>query len=174
MDIDLHLDFYGLLLNWMHFPASKEQYIGEQLDKVIKVLKQKEDIPENVIKSPSNTLYRAVLVALNVFKKEKPLKLKNRKYSSWTYDLEAAKEYGDKAFIRARDKRDFVLVILKRKFLNEEIMLNIPEACRWVDFPSHLATEEKEIIVKNVNKNFLFQVGEIILYKKEPSGVWIK
>lgn len=95
-------------------------------------------------------------------KKGKPLILRNRRYSSWTYDLNAAKDFGNYKFSDYWVSSGYVLIILRRHFQDNEILLNIVKA---IPTPTSEMRREKEIIVKNVNENFTFKPKEIILYR---------
>ena len=82
-------------------------------------------IPKQFLKSPSLTLYRAVIISdklLDKVHKGKDIVLKNRRYSSWCYTLKAAKEYIENSL-------DIIeggaIVILRKKFTKEEILLNV-------------------------------------------------
>lgn len=136
---------------------------GKELEKFRPQLAEKYKI------SPSNTLYRCVLVKQDVLKKNKPLVLENREYSSWTYDVNRAKRYCDSGvYVR----KGYPAIILKRIFSNSEIFLNMEQLSKAL-FISSLA-DEKEIVVKNIKKNFTFQPNEIILIKEEDRGPWKK
>lgn len=126
-------------------------------------------LPEDVKQSPSNTLYRALLVQPKMWtkiKQGKPLILKNRKYSSWTYDLKAAKEFANR-----KDTMIATAVILRRTFKDENILLNVIPAVKFLHIKSnYYIAKEKEIIVKNVQKDFTFKPSEIYLH--EGLGGW--
>lgn len=59
----------------------------QELDQVGALIERARELgvfPAKALRSPSNTLFRAVLVEKTLFTKGKPLTLKNKKYSSWT------------------------------------------------------------------------------------------
>lgn len=142
--------------------------LGEDLDKLLTTYKK--DFPSEIFKSPSNTLYRAILVNKKAYLKAhegKPLILNNRPYSSWTYDVDAAESFGYNTQFTKKFTKDYVLVILKKTFSDNEILLNVEKATKFAGIINRPFIEaEKEIIVKNVNNNFMFKPQEIYLVRK--------
>lgn len=57
--------------------------------------------------------------------------------------------------------------MLRRTFDNYQIMLNVPVISGLVGIHSGIVRDEKEIIVKNIKKDFKFKREEIYLLKKE-------
>jgi DUF2075 family protein len=119
-------------------------------------------LPERLKKSPTTTLYRFVEISLPLFKKvrrnKKQAVLRNRKYSSWSYSLNDVKEFGEDLGVY---EPDYVGVILKRTFSDNQILLNIPEYLDFFPNLSKSTEREKEIIVKNASKDFRFTIKDI-------------
>ena len=154
-----------LVRRWVDADTPQEL---EQVGELIERARELGVFPAKALRSPSNTLFRAILVEKTLFEKGRPLTLKNKKYSSWTYDLEAAKVFGDRQFYwKSREFPDqYVLVILKRKFQNSDILLDILMAAPE---PTSTMYKEKEIIIKNQNKELIFSPNEIALYKQQSA-----
>lgn len=142
--------------------------IGEDLDKLL--TEYKKDLPSEILKSPSNTLYRVILVGKKQYAKAKKgefLELKNRPYSSWTYDVNAAKSFSTDPALSRRFTKDYVMVILRRTFSDNEILLNVPQAAKFANMRRPFIPVEKEIIVHNIHNNFIFKPQEIYLIRKD-------
>jgi hypothetical protein len=147
--------------------------LGDNYEKTLKIGKQldslQSSLPADVLIPPSYTLYRCIKVEQKAFekaKKGKVLTLKNRKYSSWTYDLYAAKKFGT---THSRSESE-VLVILRKKFSKSEILLDVSKAAKLVPFysslPQELIKDEKEIIVRSAIKDIKLKPENIYLYKE--------
>lgn len=147
--------------------------LGERLKRFV------QDLPPEVKKSPSNTLYRCLAVgvkSIQNIRKGVPLTLKNRKYSSWTYDVEAAKNFGDQLSSESElQRKGLRVIILKKYFSDDKILLNVEKATQlfltegdygYLD----TAETEKEIIVENVQGEFKFSLENIYLYR--VNGIW--
>lgn len=151
---------------------------GELIDRLTKYL------PSYVKQSPTNTLYRFVAISSTLLKQvklgRKQAILRNRKYSSWTYDLQAAKHLGELMYrykfhnvnkinhIEVK-RTELTAVILKRTFSNDQILLNLNEAYEYLGQQSS-HEDEFEIIVKNANKDYKFTAEDIYLYAED--GKW--
>lgn len=120
-------------------------------------------------KSPASVLYRCMAVNKDLLikaqTKGKSLILKHRTYSSWTYSLASAKEFGEE---RASQYPNSVLVIFRKKFDKDSIVCDLETAGTYLEkhsnFKSSLVTKEKEIVVRNVQDNFVFKPKDIYLY----------
>lgn len=169
----------NLLNKWVNTADNDAaQKIGPEFEKYYKTL------PRSVRVSPSNTLYRVVLVSTGAFRacqlSGKLLVLENRKYSSWTYSINAAYKFAEK---RWPDK-DQVLVILRRVFKSVEIFINVVAFADYVDpnwatdsdnsYFAEMIMREQEIIVKNARKTFRFKRDEIYEYKFNMRDKWHK
>lgn len=163
--------------------ALSEWLEGHNYDKAVKYGKMLDklasQIPDKFKKSPTNTLYRLVMVKKAFFEKIKkgaPLILRNRKYSSWSYNLKSTMYVKD---LTEKLAKDYVMVVLQRKFSDNQILINVAPL---VDFLSDyfidnwttldMVKAEKEIIVKNSSDDFKFKPEEIYAYKLEPDGTW--
>lgn len=122
--------------------------------------------------SPSNTLYRCIAVAKPLFEdaqiKGKSLVLKRRTYSSWTYDLDAAKQFGKNKSKRI-DLNNLILVIFKKTFSPENIACNLEATGSYLHKQGKLQgttlfRKEKEIVVRNPQNNFIFKLRNIYMY----------
>jgi hypothetical protein len=160
--------------NWM-FEATLDtsSHFGRQLYKATEYFPQFRH-------SPFNVLYRCIIVAEPLFikaqTKGKSLILKKRTYSSWTYDLNSAKRFGkSKSHIFFKD---FILVIFRKKFTDENIACNILEAGTYLHKYGKLKTtltkKEKEIVVRNPQDNFIFKPEDIYLYAPIVKGHSLK
>lgn len=138
-------------------------------------------VPSKIKRSPVNTLYRAIIIKeslLNkVLKKNKYFILKNRKYSSWTYDLKAAKRFAEDFLM----SKDYCFVILRKTFKPDEMIVNIPELRRYLYHEKMLegndysyVYREKEIIVKIAGNDHRFTIDNIELYETKDSKGWQK
>jgi hypothetical protein len=133
-------------------------------------------LPEECKRSPSNILYRCVMVNKSLLDKvvegkKSHLVLRNRLYSSWTYDEEAAHKFGSSIHPDIYKNNSRILVMLKRTFSKDEIMLAVLPAVYAVGIGTTIVKEEKEIIVKNIKKDFKFKPEEIYLLRREK-GSW--
>jgi hypothetical protein len=135
--------------------------LGTTIEKISKYL------PEKLKKSPSNTLYRFVEISTSLIEKvernEKQAILRNRKYSSWSYSLEAVKKFGD---MIGSHVSQYTGVILKRTFSDNQILLNVPECLKLLPNLDDTSEWEKEIIVKNALKDFKFTASDIHLVQR--------
>lgn len=121
-------------------------------------------------RSPSSTLYRCIAVSnpllVKTQLKGKMLVLKHRTYSSWTYSLNAAKRFGSKRI--SQIDPSLIPIIIRKKFSDENIVCNIEAAGvlleKYSTFKSILFKEEKEIVVRNPQNNFVFKPTDIYLY----------
>lgn len=139
---------------------SKAVKWSRMLDKFIHYLPPKvREVPANII------LYRGIHVAKTAFEKlterDKPLVLKNRKYSSWTADIRIAKDF---ASMPSSSK---IGVVLGHKFLKEDLLLDVQKVFKYLGLEDQINQEEKEIIVKNGNKDYKFTPKDIVLYQDE-------
>lgn len=156
---------------WMqHSSYSQSGKLGAAL------YRYKDEIPKEFKQSPNNTLYRVIGVSNELFNKvltgnKKTLMLKNRTYSSWTYDLAEAKVFGKK---QVRSHPELTPVLFRKKFSGAQIFLNVTKLAQFLNIKSQL-WHEKEIIVRNVLKDFTFTPKDIYLYAKDkkwlPFGV---
>lgn len=140
--------------------------IGSVIEKLTKYL------PFYVKKSPTSTLYRFVSISTRLLKKvqkgEKEAILRNRRYSSWTYNLDAAKDLAE-ANILDIINEGYTPIILRRTFSSDQILLNINEAYEFLGRQDP-HEDENEIIVKNANKDYKFTSKDIYLYWYK--GLW--
>lgn len=138
-------------------------------------------IPKQLLKSPSSVLYRAIIVPNTLLKKVrngKDIVLKNRRYSSWCYTLEAAKEYVENSLDTL--EMDTTIVILRKKFPKENILLNVEALGLFLaerglyTRDTDLLEREQEIIVKQ-DGVFVIHPTEVYLYlNSEDKWVRIK
>lgn len=147
---------------------------GRKLDALQKYL------PREVKTSPHNRLHRYVLVKTKALDKclhkDKPLVLKNRKYSSWTRNTEVAWSMLDVV----DEEEDTRVVILQHKFSSSDILLNVPDTLNYIakqgiEEAEAIADEyahEQEVIIKNNFNNFKFTLKNIFVYEDEE-GEWI-
>jgi hypothetical protein len=140
---------------------SKAVKWGQMLDKMMQHLPAEiREMPENIM------LYRGVRVNGVAFDKllqyDKPLILKNRKYSSWTTDLEVAKSFGGGII-----PKGLTGVILGRQFQKQVLLLDVNRVAEYLHIANELM-QEHEIIVKNSNVNYKFMLKDIIMYKASP------
>lgn len=170
------LNYYRMLVSeWVGTADNDQaQKIGPAFERI------RGDLPRFIKTSPSNTLYRVVLVSEEAFEKTlkgKPLTLKNRMYSSWTYSINAAYKFAT----RRLPEPDQVLVILYRIFQPSEIFINIIALADyagidWEDPQGQMIMQEQEIIVKNLHKTFKFKPSEIYQYRlneqQDPNRDW--
>lgn len=155
-----HLD--DVLRRWLEYNNDDDmQEAGKELEQF------RLGLPKEYLRSPSNTLYRCVLIKKALLEKHKPLILENREYSSWTYSPEAAKKFGSSRYV----SEGYVLAILKHRFSDNEIFLNAEKLSAELLYG--YMEDEKEIIVKNVKKSFTFQPREIYLIKQKEGGPWM-
>lgn len=149
---------------------NKTTYAGKLLERL------RSYIPEEFFKSPSNTLYRAVSItpkALEKLKRGEPVVLKNRRYSSWTYDPQAALAFGNTQLRGGTNP----IVVLKKMFSSNEIFLNVYEFGLYLadrlKVYRHILDDEKEIAVKSASKDFKFTKNDIYRYLP-GKGKWRK
>lgn len=141
---------------------------------------RRDELPPELFKTPSNTLYRAILVARSMYNKVRggePLVLKDREYSSWTYDVNAAKKFGNGPVVSKKFKPDYVLFILKRTFTDDEVFLNVVEAAKYANVGRSYLELEKEIIVRNRGQNYTFRPEEVHLMRvdrRDPDYFFFK
>jgi hypothetical protein len=153
----------------------KAEELGEQLEKFIP------EMPSEALEVPSTTLFRVVKVKSDAFDKlleeDKPLILKNRKYSSWTYSAEAVEQFAEE---NLRYKPDEVQVILRKVFKPNEIFINVVSLMEYLLssdlIPSieNYVQDEKEVIVKNAYNDFTFTLRDIALYQRSGDKNWTK
>lgn len=138
---------------------------GRQLDRL------KRYMPEQALQFPTNRLFRLIIVKQNVLdkvlRKEKPLILKNRKYSSWTTSARAAAKFTEKRYL----SDDEAYVILQKTFTPDEMLVNIPELMRFlnkqgtgVDLYDYIL-DEQEVVVRNIKNDYKFGIENIGLWK---------
>jgi hypothetical protein len=169
-----------LVFNWTGLSAFNYQEAvkwGQKLEALVPYM------PPVALQFPKNTLYRLVKVKKSAFDKAlkgKPLILKNRKYSSWTYSIQAAKDFSDDVALHP----DEVFVILRRTFTNSEMLLNVRELIKYLAktegyfededlFSVQAYMQEKEIIVKNIKNDFKFTLKDIYKYMDAESEEWL-
>jgi hypothetical protein len=159
----------------------------EKAAKGARLEKYSANLPIEFKRAPSNLLYRCILVSDSLLEKvktqDKPLVLRNRKYSSWTYDLQAAKNFSEAAqhYLTTFEK---TFIILRKSFPSNQIILNIEAFGRYLGEQSidtqkqfrgierfyvaiHVAQIEKEIAVKNISSDFTFVKHNILFYKQD-------
>lgn len=153
---------------------------GRKLDRLAKYLPHKLKI------NSYNLLYRGVFVKEKALQKclekEKPLVLKNRKYSSWTANIDTTR-YILNSINSEEDEHG---VILQRKFETNAALLDVPETLDFlvqklekrfyqkkVEELADLYSPEQEIIIKNGTDNFKFTIKDIYAYEGEDKGDWI-
>lgn len=119
--------------------------------------------------SPSNTLYRCIIVAKTLVEKAqhgKTIILKKRTYSSWTYDPKAAKWFARTKINEVGPEHMFV--IFKKQFTDANVVCNIEAVSAYLkkysEFRQEFAKREKEIVVRNPQNNFVFRAKDIYLY----------
>lgn len=163
--------------NWIFDATFKNSFLlGKRLYKATEYFPQ-------FRKSPSNTLYRCMAVSKSLLiaaqTKGKPLILKHRTYSSWTYDLKAAQTFGQYKYGEAA-LANLMLVIVKKIFKDQNIVCNIEKAGKYliklseqnviekkkVSFSKSLLEKEKEIVIRNPQDNFVFKPQDIHSYSK--------
>jgi hypothetical protein len=157
-----------LLDAWIHSDNyQKANKLGKQLDVLIK------DIPPECRKVSSNVLYRGIAVDTSLLQKIKEgekhsLFLENRKYSSWSYDLNAVKQFAK--WMRVPEEKTYV--ILKCAFSQSSILLNVysfmeytaqhyPQNILFDSDTIEIATEKQEVIIKTSSK---FEIEPHCLY----------
>lgn len=139
---------------------------GKILNKLVHYL------PAEVREVPTeNTmLYRGVHVKKEAFDKllqsDKPLVLKNRKYSSWTTDRGVAKSFGGSGIPEA-----LTGVVLGRKFSKQALLLDVDKVAIYLGMLDDIDRNEHEIIVKNGNIDYKFTAKDVVAYK-ETRGWW--
>jgi hypothetical protein len=134
-------------------------------------------IPENLKQSPSNTLFRAMEIDQSLFDKiisgqKKYIELKNRMYSSWSYNLLATKAFGESFEYEAAQKKQ-IIIILRKTFTPNQIFLNIEKAARYFGVKSTYSEDEFEIIIRT-SQNFKFIFKDIYSYLDHEKSVWRK
>lgn len=163
------------IIDWLQGSTyTKTLKIGKKIEKLISYM------PSKVQKSPTNTLFRVMLVKEPLFEKlltqNKPLILKNRKYSSWTYDFKGIKGLGTIKYIEKG--KGFIPVVFQKTFEDNEILLNLTATLKYLqkwgrDLPfeyEHTLNIEREIIVKNSGDIFKFTCDNIYAYRDKK---WI-
>jgi hypothetical protein len=145
---------------------------GRQLDRL------RPYMPEEAKNSPTHKLFRLIIVKQSTLDKvlnnEKPLMLKNRKYSSWTPSTRAANR-----FTKYRDlDSNQAYVILQKTFSDDEIIVNIPELMRYLHQKGKIDSyeyieDEQEIIVKRIH-DYEFTIKNIGLWKNSDTGKWMR
>lgn len=138
-------------------------YAGTALEKAIKGAKK--ILPLEALQLQEATLYRVLFLNVDVFKKfmdGKPLKLKNRKYSSWAASETAARSYADEWFEWSENPKDYVAVVFKHNFTQNDLLINVWEYLYAVakqrgHNPSSQAREEQESIMKHAPTTFTLE-----------------
>lgn len=160
------------LSNWIYSSNfEKSSKYGGQL------YKYRNYIPEDLKQSPSDKLYRVIEIDQSLFDKiqsgqKKYIELKDRMYSSWSYNLLATKAFGDTFGYEAlQNKR--IVVILQNVFTPDQIFLNVEKAANYFGIKSVYSKEEFEIIVRT-SKSFKFTFKNIHSYLDYRKGFWKK
>lgn len=140
---------------------SKAVKWGQMLDKAVHFLPPEAlGLPDQAIK-----LYRGVHVDETAFQKllekDKPLILKNRKYSSWSADFNVAKSF---ASFPSQNK---VGVVIKRTFPKKDLLLNVQQLAKYLRIKDKVDSDENEVIVKNGNKDYKFTLKDIALFQRK-------
>lgn len=140
--------------------------------------------PPEVVHVPSLTLYRLIKVRNTAFDKclkdSKPLILKDRRYSSWTWDLENAQDF-------AGNDLDYTNIIFAKTFSPDDIVANIPALFNFLSeeidqqppavrepIPKgllNIAKREYEAVVRNSSDDYKVTAKDILEYRR-PSGGW--
>lgn len=124
--------------------------------------------PAELRKAP-HTLYRAIKIDKNLFEKlrsgkKKHIDLKERMYTSWSSAQAAVRDFG-RRFSHEAQQQGQVVVILRKNFIPDEILLNIRKACQFYGCGAVFTEEESEIAVRvpgglKLNASNLFQYLE--------------
>jgi len=168
-----HLNDIAIVLyKWLEGDnADKAEKYGDQLYTL------RRHMPEEVFKIPfiaGSTLYRVMLVQDEVLDRcineHKPIILKNREYSSWTYFPRAAEDFGFDL-----EEPGFTLTIFHLE-TSEWHSFEIINILRLLEFliskdvrgaESHKANyeSEREIVLRNTSKSFEFRRDNIYEYR---------
>lgn len=160
-------EIQGALWSWVYASNFKKstKYGGA-------IHKYLQDIPDQLKETSSNTLYRAIKIDQSLFDKlqvgrKKSLELKDRTYSSWSYSEAAAQDFGSR-FGHEASQQGQIVVILRKRFKPDEIMLNVEKAAKYYGLETSYAEEEGEIIVRVSHLTFTFKD----IYKYLVKGLW--
>lgn len=173
-----HLDeFVELLDAWLYEDDPKEaNQIGEQMSSLIQY------VPSECKVAPP-ILYRAIAISNSLLHKIKneersSIILKNRKYSSWTYNEGSAMSF---AFHMQPPKRA-TNVILKKRIPPSSILLNVYKFIRYMSKKAttpifdtetrSVAFQEKEIIVQT-SSTFEIKPQDIYIVMDIKHSKWI-
>lgn len=123
-------------------------------------------IPDEFKKAPEavgNIFYRATAIRQSLFDKiqngeDRPLILRNRKYTSWTWDLIAAEDFGRE---KSEKVHDAAIVIFQKEF--PKIFLNVTALNRYFSLRRGLFGE-KEVIIRSQYKDLELTPKDIYSY----------
>jgi hypothetical protein len=132
-------------------------------------------LPKDLRRPLTNTLYRFVKIStsllLKVLKEQKEAILQNRKYSSWTTDIQTAKNLGELNSVEPDPEHS--AIILKRAFSPNEILLDVNKAFDFVGGQPPYENEN-EIIIRNMSKDLKLTAKDIYLYYSRKKDRWFK
>lgn len=165
-------DIKSELEGWLYADSYDQRLkYAERLEKLVKYL------PIECRMSPTSTLYRCIAVDVSLVakvladKKSLSLEEEDRKYSSWSYNQKSAEQFGNYIAPDFYNEGKRMLVMLRRNFSNDQVLLNVPEASRVLGIYGTLSQDEQEIIIRNTAQDFKFDRHDIYLLKREK-GSW--
>lgn len=136
-------------------------------------------MPAETKQAPTNTLFRLIIVKQplldKILNENKPLILKNRRYSSWTSSARAAAQFTKNRHL----SRNEAYVILQKTFTPNEILVNVFELASYLSKRGLMPIyeymhDEQEIIVRNTSNDYKLTLKNIGLWKNYDTGKWVR